>query len=377
MATQFKRLGANDIRTTRTLLHEAIPVTGSLVSGTYTDAAHTSLQKNIRDYSHGMFQSVYDYPYLSSSANHLFDVTFGYSANSRFSASTNVTQQEKKINVYNQMAQVLVGHDETGSIKEFEHPSGTKIKEAFFLNMSRLLTKDEIKKGSFVVKFGKGHNTSSFRTVGGASTPASYTPYDLETVQRKPSTGAQTDLFYTDSPAGEYSVLSGTTTPEAGLLYYQAGIAVLTASLLMFGSGSGDDPQGDGSGKSYFLSGSQAAAVGGSKVEDCLTGSTIKRAGQDFRHRLYSLDFNNTTELNSTIYYCRINHNEFNYSANPTYLTGSKIRVKTSTLDQPVSYITSVGLYSADNELLAVAKLSEPIKKTPETDLTLRVRLDY
>ena len=51
--------------------------------------------------------------------------------------------------------------------------------------------------------------------------------------------------------------------------------------------------------------------------------------------------------------------------------------VKDQSIDSPVSYITTVGLYSADNELLAVAKLSEPIKKTPETELTLRVRLDY
>ena len=44
---------------------------------------------------------------------------------------------------------------------------------------------------------------------------------------------------------------------------------------------------------------------------------------------------------------------------------------------EPASYITTVGLYSADNELLAVAKLSEPLKKTPSNELTLRVRLDY
>ena len=43
----------------------------------------------------------------------------------------------------------------------------------------------------------------------------------------------------------------------------------------------------------------------------------------------------------------------------------------------PRSYVTTVGLYSADNELLAVAKLSEPLKKTPSNEVTLRVRLDY
>ena len=75
--------------------------------------------------------------------------------------------------------------------------------------------------------------------------------------------------------------------------------------------------------------------------------------------------------------FCRVNHNEFNYSSNPTYLSSSKLVVKNEAKDLPVSYITTVGLYSADNELLAVAKLSEPLKKDPTTELTLRVRLDY
>jgi hypothetical protein len=51
--------------------------------------------------------------------------------------------------------------------------------------------------------------------------------------------------------------------------------------------------------------------------------------------------------------------------------------VKNVSTDMPASYITTVGLYSADNELLAVAKTSEPLKKDPTNELTLRVRLDY
>ena len=82
--------------------------------------------------------------------------------------------------------------------------------------------------------------------------------------------------------------------------------------------------------------------------------------------------------MNSTIYFTRANTGDYNYSANPTYLSASKIRVKgDNPFAEPVSYITTVGLYSADNELLAVAKLSEPLKKTPSNELTLRVRLDY
>ena len=108
-----------------------------------------------------------------------------------------------------------------------------------------------------------------------------------------------------------------------------------------------------------------------------ITGSTIEGLSNGFRNRIYNISFNNTTELNSSIYFCRANHNEFNYSSSPTYLSASKIFVKENALDTPVSYITTVGLYSADSELLAVAKLSEPLKKTPSEELTLRVRLDY
>jgi len=112
-------------------------------------------------------------------------------------------------------------------------------------------------------------------------------------------------------------------------------------------------------------------------MQDILFSSSISGAADGLRNRIQNLTFNNTTELNSTIYMCRANANDFNYSSNPTYVSASKIRVKDVRGDQPISYITTVGLYSPDNELLAVAKLSEPLKKTPANEFTLRVRLDY
>mgnify|MGYP003149526612 CR=1 FL=1 len=82
MASTYKTFLNNDIVSTQTLLHEAIPLTGTIVSGTYSD-------ENIKTYAHGMFEGVFDYPYLSSSANHIFDLTVGYSSNSAFSSSAN------------------------------------------------------------------------------------------------------------------------------------------------------------------------------------------------------------------------------------------------------------------------------------------------
>ena len=97
----------------------------------------------------------------------------------------------------------------------------------------------------------------------------------------------------------------------------------------------------------------------------------------NLRRRIYNISFNNTTELNSSIYFCRANNSEFNYSSNPTYLSQSQLRVKSVATDNPLSFITTVGLYSQDNALLAVGKLSEPLPKTPANEYTLRVRLDY
>jgi hypothetical protein len=340
MATTFKTITANDVTNTRTLLHEAIPLTGTIASGTYND-------DNIKEFSHGMFQSVYDYPYLSSSANHIFDVTHGYSSESALSGASSV-QNSKKINIYNQMASVLVGHDATGSIQRFDQDGniaagGAKLNEAFFLNFSRLLSKDEIKKDSFRMSFLTG-GTPDART-------------DTLTIG---DYGASTS-YLANSPAGEYAVLyTSSATPNAdsgvGLLYYQAGVAVLTGSI---------------------FDGDMGAGVTSGSYDALATGSNINVMADSIRNRLVDIDFNNTVELNSTIYFCRANHNEFNYSANPTYLSQSQIRVKNTTTDNPVSYITTVGLYSSDNELLAVAKLSEPLKKDPNTELTIRVRLDY
>ena len=348
MARKFKRITQKDIASTRTLLHEAIPITGTIISGTYNEGGTVS-EGNIKNYAHGMFQTVYDYPYLSSSANHVFDLTVGYSSKSDLSGTTNVTQQDKKINIYNQMAQILVGHDSTGSILEFDQAgslsdSGTKMREMFFVNFSRLLNKDEIKKGSF-----------NF-TLTTAGTPASPS---TDTILKENNA---TTTYKTNSPAGEYGFLYKTTDlggTAVGLLYYQAGIAVLTASLFT----------------SQF--GARATSLDTSSVDTMLTGSNISSSCDGFRNRWKNLAFNNTTELNSTIYFCRANHNEFNHSTNPTYLTGSQMRVKSVASDSPTAYITTVGLYSPDNVLLATAKLSEPLKKTPSNEFTLRVRLDY
>ena len=116
---------------------------------------------------------------------------------------------------------------------------------------------------------------------------------------------------------------------------------------------------------------------GGWDVGDSMVSASISGSADALRHRIRNITFNNTTEINSTIHFCRVPHNKYNYSANPTYVSSSQIRVKNVASDTPVSYITTIGLYNSNNELLASAKLSEPLKKDPSNEITLRVRLDY
>ena len=391
MATTYKQFSSNDIASNRTLLHESIPITGSILSGTYIGAA--AAEENVKTYSHGMFTSIYDYPFLSSSSNHLLDLTMGISSQSSLSQSSptgeQLSQQKKKINIYNQMAQMLVGYDHSGSIRQFDEDgdfsdsSDTKMNEVFFINFSRLLTKDEIKKGTFELQLGL------------ESEVADGNP-DIMGRRAKITDIDATASYLVNSPAGEYGILYATSSapsgyklfnndvgafPKVGLIYYQAGIAVITASIFNDTDGTSNDAPGllFNTAGSVFFGTSSSPANTTDGVHNTMKLSTIQENTNFFRARIFNLSFNNTTELNSTIHFVRAHHNEFNYSSNPTYLetTGSKIAVKDSTLDNPVSYITTIGLYSADNELLAVAKLSEPIKKDPQTELTFRVRLDY
>ena len=125
----------------------------------------------------------------------------------------------------------------------------------------------------------------------------------------------------------------GTERVKAGLLYYQAGVAVITASVFDHSSASSDASTAGGGGILGDDIAASASVHMGPEigqlyyVNQMLTGSEISSSCDALRGRIYNLSFNNTTELNSTIYFCRMNHNEFNYSSNPTYLSGSKIRV--------------------------------------------------
>jgi hypothetical protein len=102
----------------------------------------------------------------------------------------------------------------------------------------------------------------------------------------------------------------------------------------------------------------------------------------------YNFEGRTLETIHSTIYFARVGNGEFNYSNNISYYTASvsdSYRIKdnlrlsgtANDTNRNVTYVTTVGLYNDDNELLAVAKLSKPVIKTSSSEMIIKIKLDY
>jgi len=87
---------------------------------------------------------------------------------------------------------------------------------------------------------------------------------------------------------------------------------------------------------------------------------------------------NSQEALSSDFIFVRARNDEFNYSENPSFISGSTGEVIfDSFINNPQTYISTVGLYNDNSELLAVAKLSRPLPKDFTKELLVRVKLDF
>jgi hypothetical protein len=87
---------------------------------------------------------------------------------------------------------------------------------------------------------------------------------------------------------------------------------------------------------------------------------------------------NSNETLSSDFVFVRAKNSAFNYSENPSFISGSTgVVVFPEFVDNPQTYITTVGLYNDNSELLAVAKMSRPLPKDFTKELLVRVKLDF
>lgn len=315
-----------------TAVNEVISISGSI----------PALSSNIKFYQNissgsdgsdlgGYFQTVYDSAPTSALSSPLFDVTFGYATGSTYNvASTTTSSQTEKVKIYRQMAALLLG-DPDG---QFTINSVTR-KEAIFVLFKRNILKDEMKKGTVSLTIN-------------SSAPSQYTASDA---------GAASTFKQT--VGGDYAPLkyNGSGT-EVGQVWYQAGVVILPPDLAW--------------GAITLWSGSKT-------LVNLQSSGTINQVVDGFRTHTENVQINNQTNLQSSVYFCRAYNNEFNYSSNPTFIDDDGlIRVTSgSNVLTTQTYITTVGLYDENDNLLAVGKTNKPVLKSPQTEAVFRLRLDY
>ncbi len=91
-----------------------------------------------------------------------------------------------------------------------------------------------------------------------------------------------------------------------------------------------------------------------------------------------SFGLNSQETITSDFVFVRARNSEFNYSENPSFISGSTGEViYDDFINQPQTYITTIGMYNNSNELLAVAKLSRPLLKDFTKESLVRVKLDF
>lgn len=410
----FKEITPNDIQSARSFLNQLIDVTQEDISSSLTRQTYQAFVTGGvgPGVTSSLFQTIHDQDFTLQTANEVFDMTVGLyfsgstvqdiktgedSAGKLLFPSTSLMMREK-IDIYKQHAKLLLG-DADG---RFAAPFGSAlaanyIDEALFLDFKRLFFRDGIKRETFALQF---YQTSSNEGAG----PAAETFNNLNTTSEYGS------AIFTDAGAaanqevsfgGKVSniVDSSNTNRNVGLLFNDQGIVILDLAKVISGSefvtgvidgmspaaaaGHGDTAAG------LTLIGDQNS--GGNPnakfIPDFLTSGSMDDIVNHFASCRFSsgtlsaATFQNQTIINSSLVFARATAAEFNYSSNPTFVDSANrivvIDEGQEDVQQSFTFITSVGLYDANNNLLAVSKVSRPVEKNPEKDITFRVRLDF
>lgn len=394
----FKEITAVDIKTSRSALNQLVDVIQNDISGSSTRKKYQvfvtgGLGPGVTS---SLFQTVFDQDYTLQTANEVLDLTVGlFSGSSTVAGSTTGVDSagkllfpsqslmmREKINIYRQFAQTLLGDADAQFTAPFSNPATTDyIDAAIFVNIKRLFARDRVKPQTFAMQF---------YTTGVVDSTTSGQPA-YSNIDRTSTSGS---AILTDAGQGTQFGFGGQVGDVAfstvssnivGNLFYDQGIMVLDAKKVLSGtqhvSGTIDAISSGGT----AVIGSAAGNPRAKFIPDFFVSASIDDVVDHLASCRFSsgsltaLTFQNVTNINSTLVFCRATADEFNYSSNPTFTDadGNIIVIDDPTTDRTFSYITTVGLYDANDNLLAVAKMSRPIEKNDEKDLTFRVRLDF
>ena len=223
--------------------------------------------------------------------------------------------------------------------------NGSNTKEIFVINVARSRFRQKVDPGNWELRIGSG---SAF-----ASNATKYLSFiDASGQGENPNVNAAGRVF------GIYSGSGGLTasSTQYGLFYPDQGIFVFDAGKLRAGGTTGCGlPINSGSGLNAQNHVTMSIAISGSSY-------FVARSQEN---------------VTSTYYFVRVTNKQFNFSNNPTFVTGSGNFRFSSMLRNPSVYITTIGLYDDNNRLLAVAKLSKPLLKSFNREALIKIRLDF
>jgi len=420
----FKTLDPSDIKTSTSYLNQLIDVLQESISGSNTRRNYqvfvTSSQNAPASITYavtgGLFQTVYDQDYTLATANPVFDMTIGLYASSSTTTgstgysvdssgkllfSTNTMMMREKVSIYKEFAQMLLGDAESQFSSPFTGGSSTDlIDEAIFLAFKRLFARDKIKPETFAMKFFTSGVVDDTTPGGADLANLNTTSTSGSTIFSDVGAASEIEISYGGQVGG--IVDTSLTSQNVGLVFYDAGIVVLDAKKIISGSQhvsgviaavTGSDASATPPNLSnQTVIGRSSIALEGSNrqakfIPDLFVSASIDDIVNHFATCRFSsgsdtaVTFQNITNINSTLAFCRATADEFNFSTNTTF-TDNEGRIRVidigeETTQRSFAFVTSIGLYNAAGDLLAVAKLSRPVEKNDERDLTFRVRLDF
>ena len=244
--------------------------------------------------------------------------------------------------IYNQYRQLVFG-DENSNFTF----NGFESNDIWVINVSRGRYKHALKAGSLNLTLADGtnntHLTDDSVTLTGSATITNL-GRQFNLVSGSDGTMLGTSLNQTTAGSGSY----GFVYPEAGIIILN-GEALRNRTLAFWQEGTSGTTNQERAAKLY---------------------TSFKNSGGAFQ-------VDSEERVSSQFMFVRVKNGEFNYSSNPSYIDTNGNLNNTTMSDSPTTYITTVGLYNDDNNLLAVAKLSQPLKKDFTTEALIRVKLDY
>jgi hypothetical protein len=343
----YKKFGAIDKVTNRT----EVVTSGIWSSDAGSLTAFYSSSEQSSSVSGKYYLDVYNEHYTSASAEVQFSIAYAHISGggvptlSQTDSSTLATKA-----IYSQMRNLLLdGGDTYFSVYNGSTEGGHDLEHFYALNINRARYKEKLDPGNIQIDLSGSAGLITLIDDSGQT----------ETV------GSSGRVFNMVSGAlnigtGNEGTINSVTASNGlgwGLFYPDAGVIILNPSAVRAGVGT------------TFVSASAANTY--SNVTNMHNLFDALKKGEDFQAR-------RTENVSTSHYFVRANNREFNFSNNPTFVTGSTGQFVQPTFERdPKVYITTVGLYDDANELLAVAKVSKPIEKSFDKEVAIKVKLDF